>query len=73
MDMFRHAEGAYAGVSAEINAYTPSHSFETDAVFIQACLRHFSGELVSHSAAFSELAREATPDTTYRLVDASGE
>ncbi|MEM8792426.1 MAG: hypothetical protein AAGE80_12475 [Pseudomonadota bacterium] len=71
MDMFAHPGGAYAGGGAEINAYTPSHSFEMDAAFIMACLRHFSGRLVSYSSAFSDLARDVAQDAGFELVDRS--
>lgn len=69
MDMFRHPDGAYAGGSRETNAYTPSHSFETDAAFLRQSLSHFTGELVSYSTAFSELAREA--DGEFALEEAA--
>lgn len=70
MDMFRHPDGAYAGGARETNAYTPSHSFETDSEFLRHSLGHFTGQLVSYSTAFSELAREA--DGGFNLEDAAG-
>jgi len=61
IDMFRHPDGAYAGprpgMEAEINAYTPSHGYGTDAAFITACLAHFRGELVVYSPALAEIIR----------------
>lgn len=72
MDMFSHPEGAYADGAKDTNAYTPSHSYETDSAFILGSLRHFHGQLVSYSAAFSALARSMTGETGFRLEDASG-
>lgn len=70
MDMFRHPDGAYAGGS-DINAYTPAHGRDADAEFICGCLRHFRGELVSYSKAFSDLARSLGPDAPFFFRDES--
>ena len=69
MDMFSHAQGAYAGGGADTNAYTPSHSFDTDAAFIGNCLKHYEGTLISFSPAFTVIAREAAKTAAFRLED----
>lgn len=72
MDMFRHPEGAYAGDAPEINAYTPSHSFETDAAFIRHCLAQYRGTVLSYSDAFSATVRDIAGNERFSLVEAAG-
>lgn len=57
IDMFHHPDGAYSGTGQVINAYTPSHSRETDAAFISMCLEVYEGELVSYSPAVTNLVK----------------
>lgn len=71
MDMFSHSDGAYAGGARDINAYTPSHSYETDAAFIVGALRSFRGQLVSYSDALSTLCRGIGDEATFELQDYS--
>lgn len=71
MDMFSHSDGAYAGGARDINAYTPSHSYETDAAFLQGALRSFRGQIVSYSGALSKLCRGMGDEVTFVLQDDS--
>jgi len=77
MDMFRHPEGAYSRgadpvAQGSVNAFAPSHDFETDAAFIADCLAHYAGELIVFSPALAAALRERCGAGAFTLRDLSG-
>ena len=66
MDMFSGDAGPYPGATSEANAYTQSHSYDTDAAFMRRSLSSFQGEIITLSKAFEDLAM-STPDRLFTV------
>jgi len=74
IDMFSHPEGAYPPGTdptpgGSVNAFAPSHDFDTDAAFIAACLGRYRGELIVFGTALAELVRGRCVGSRFSLTE----
>ena len=74
IDMFAHPAGAYPPGTdpvqgGSVNAFAPSHDFETDATFIAACLGRYAGELIVFGPALAGLLRARCPAARFALTE----
>jgi hypothetical protein len=74
IDMFSHPAGAYPPGAdpvpgGSVNAFAPSHDFETDAAFMVACLERYAGELVVFGPALQGLLRRRCGAARFTLAE----